>query len=274
MEFSHELIVPNDDLPFKTFIFEGRNGNYFRDKHWHRSVEIFAVFEGTLTFCINEEKYPLLPGEFMVVNSNEIHSVDSPVLNQTVVVQIPLKTFEAYFTGEQFIRFTHDTKSQDEKVMSVISNIYKAYTEKRCGYDLKVQSLFYELLYLLVTKYRETEVSPDMLKRNRKLSRLSTITSYVKEHYTDELSLERLAEIFGYSPTYLSRMFQKYAGINYKTYLQSIRVEYAHQELLNSDRTISDIALENGFPNSKALAKAFQKKYQMLPSEYRKKTRK
>ena len=274
MEFSHELIVPNEDLPFKMFIFEGRDGNYFRGKHWHRSIEIFAVFEGTLTFYINEEKYPLLPGEFMLVNSNEIHSVDSLQPNMTVVVQIPLKTFEKYFTGEQFISFTHDPKAQDERVMGVISDIYRAYTEKKCGYDLKVQGLFYELLYLMVTKYRETEVSEEMVKKNRKLSRLSVITSYIKEHYSEELSLERLAEIFGYSPTYLSRMFQKYAGINYKSYLQSIRVEYAYQELANSERTLSEIALENGFPNSKALAKAFSKKYGMLPSEYRKKTRK
>lgn len=270
MEFSHELIMPNEDLPFKMFIFEGRDGNYFRDKHWHRSIEIFAVFEGSLTFYINEEMYPLREGEFMLVNSNEIHSVDSPVPNMTVVVQIPLKAFEAYYTGEQFIRFTHDSKRQDERVMNVISDIYHAYTEKKCGYDLKVQSLFYELLYLMVTKYRETEVSQDMVKKNRKLTRLSMITSYVKEHYTEELSLERLAGIFGYSPAYLSRMFQKYAGINYKSYLQSIRVEHAYQELANSERTISEIALENGFPNSKALTKAFVKKYAVLPSEYRK----
>lgn len=274
MEFSHELIVPNEDLPFKMFIFEGRGGNYFRDKHWHRSIEIFAVFEGSLTFYINEEEYPLKAGEFMVVNSNEIHSVDSPLPNFTVVVQIPLKAFEKYYTGEQFISFTHDTKSQDVRVMGVIYNIYQAYKEKQCGYDLKVLGQFYELLYLMVTKYRETNVSVDMLRKNRKLNRLAVITSYVKEHYTDEISLERLAEIFGYSPTYLSRMFQKYAGINYKSYLQSIRVEYAYQELANSDRTISEIALENGFPNSKAMAKAFQKKYGMLPSEYRKKIRK
>ncbi len=274
MEFSHELIVPNEDLPFKVFVFEGREGNYFRDKHWHRSVEIFAVFEGELSFYINEEKYPLRPGEFMLVNSNEIHSVDSPEPNMTVVVQIPLKVFEKYYTGEQFIRFTHDSKSQDERVMILISSIYRAYAEKKCGYDLKVQGMFYELLYLLVTRYREMEVSREMVRKNRKLNRLSVITSYVKEHYTEEISLDRLAEIFGYSPAYLSRMFQKYAGINYLTYLQSIRVEYAYQELANTERTISEIALDHGFPNSKALAKAFRKKYGMLPSEFRKKTKK
>lgn len=61
MEFSHELIMPNEDLPFKLFLFEGACGHYFRDKHWHRSVEIFAVFEGKLDFYLNSEVYPLSP---------------------------------------------------------------------------------------------------------------------------------------------------------------------------------------------------------------------
>ena len=50
MEYSHEIIVPNDDLPFKMFIFEGSRGGYIRQKHWHRSMEIFAVFDGRWNF--------------------------------------------------------------------------------------------------------------------------------------------------------------------------------------------------------------------------------
>lgn len=271
MEFSHELIIPNEDLPFKMFVFEGKDGNYFRDKHWHRSIEIFAVFEGALDFHLNNDSYPLSPGRFMLVNSNEIHSIHSPVPNLTVVLQFPLKTFEDYFTGEQFIRFTHEPQIQDAEIMGLIGQMYDTYQEKKCGYELKVKGFYYNLLYLLVTEYRELYVTPDMLKWNRRLNRLSTIASYVKENYTSDLSLETLAEIFGYTPAYLSRMFQKYAGINYKAYLESIRVEAAYKELVNTEHTISEIALSNGFPNGKALAKAFRKKYGMLPSEYRKK---
>ena len=69
MEYSHEFIMPNDDIPFKMFIFEGKDGNYVREKHWHRSVEIFALFEGELRFFLNEKEYPLKPGEFMLVHS-------------------------------------------------------------------------------------------------------------------------------------------------------------------------------------------------------------
>ena len=46
MRFSHELIVPEEGLPFKLFLFEGRDGYYCRDKHWHPTVEIFAVCRG------------------------------------------------------------------------------------------------------------------------------------------------------------------------------------------------------------------------------------
>lgn len=270
MEFSQELIMPNEDLPFKMFLFEGKDGNYYRDKHWHRSVEIFAVFEGKMDFFLNDEKYSLHPGEFVLVNSNEIHSINAPNANKTVVIQMPLKTFEDYFTGEQFIRFTHSCKKQDKKVLELIRDMYKTYECKTCGYEMKVKGLYYTMLYLMVTEYRELEVTEDMLKRNRKLNRLSMITAYIKENYTMELSLEELARVFGYSPYYLSRMFQKYAGINYKSYLQSIRVEQAYKELANSNHTISEVALNNGFPNSKALTKAFLKRYEMLPSEYRK----
>ncbi|WP_347562159.1 cupin domain-containing protein [Ruminococcus sp. AM42-11] len=49
-------------LPFKIFLFEGGHGNYEREKHWHTSIEIFAVLKGRLTFFLNEEEYPLEAG--------------------------------------------------------------------------------------------------------------------------------------------------------------------------------------------------------------------
>ena len=49
MEFQHELIIPNEGLPFKVFLFEGGNGNYVREKHRHTSVEIFAVMDAFIS---------------------------------------------------------------------------------------------------------------------------------------------------------------------------------------------------------------------------------
>lgn len=33
MKYNHELIVPDEGLPFKMFIFEGKDGNYKRETH-------------------------------------------------------------------------------------------------------------------------------------------------------------------------------------------------------------------------------------------------
>lgn len=269
MGFEHELIIPNEGFPFKLFQFEGKDGHYVREKHWHRSIEIFAVFEGTLAFFINEEEYPLGSGEFILLNSNEIHSISSPEANRTIVLQIPMNVLRNVETGEGLILFTHSPKRQDSKIMELIGSMYQELQGRGSEYEWKVQSDFFMLVYLLLTKYRKREILPEEIRHYRKLNRLSTITGYIRENYTKELSLEMVADRFGYSPSYLSRMFRKYAQTNYKTYLQNVRIEYGFQELANTDHTIGEIALNNGFPNQKAFTREFKKKYGILPSEYR-----
>ncbi len=266
----HEVIVPNRGLPFKLFLFEGKDGKYIRDKHWHRSVEIFAVKDGSLNFFLNEKKYHLQAGDFVLVNSNEVHSIYAPDPNETIVLQIPLGSFAGYYTEEQFIWFSHSEKSDDEGVYSLLNEMYERNTECRMGYELQMLSCFYQLEYLLVTRYRKLEVHEELLKNTKQLKRLGVITGYLKEHYTEDISLEKLAGIFGYSPSYLSRMFQKYAKINYKDYLQSVRFEHAVKELEETEHQIGDIALNHGFPNSKAFSNLMRKKYGYLPNEYRK----
>lgn len=212
MNIQHELIMPNKDLPFKMFIFEGKDGNYIREKHWHRSIEIFAVFQGTLEFYLNDQQYLLECGDFIIVNSNEVHSIHAPKPNMTVVLQMSLDMFEKYYTGNQFICFVHEPQAQDEQLMEIICEMYMEYADKKCGYDLKIQSLFYDMLYLMVTRYRKINVHPDILQQHKQLIKLSAITDYMKEHYKEELSLAKLAQIFGYSISYLSRMFQNMQG--------------------------------------------------------------
>lgn len=273
MEFQHELIIPNEGLPFKLFLFEGSEGNYFREKHWHTSVEIFAVLEGSLFFFLNEEEYPLRPGEFVIINSNEIHSVYAPLKNRTVVLQIPLNQFEDYFTAQRFIRFarhgSQDQGEKDQKLAGTIQRLYSVYDSKENGYEFKTMSLFYEVLYQLVTDYRVTEVQEKDIQYSRHLGILGRITGYMRDHYREELKLSEVAEVFGYSPEYLSRMFKKYVKVNFKTYMQDIRTAYAYRDLMNTDKTIGQIALEHGFCGSRSFSKEFRKRYGVLPSDAR-----
>ena len=271
MEFEQELIIPNIGFPFKLFQFEGKDGQYIREKHWHRCIEIFAVFEGSLVFYINEEKSKLHAGDFVLLNSNEIHAIHAPNPNKTLVLQIPLELFETYYTeGNQFVLFSHKKRQQDTMILELVKQIYEVICRKGLGYQWDVQSKFFQILYLLITEYRKEEITKEVSKRYKKLDKLSVITEYIKNHYREELTLESVAYEFNYSPTYLSRMFQKYAKTNYKAYLQSVRIEYAFKEFANSNCTVNEVAIRNGFPNSKAFSKEFQRAYGILPSEYRK----
>ena len=276
MEFQHELIIPNEGLPLKLFLFEGAGGNYVREKHWHTSVELFAVLDGRLSFFLNEEEYPLEAGELIIINSNEIHSIHAPEKNETVVLQIPLKQFEDYFTAQRFIRFRSAARQgrdrtakipDNRKLAFFIEELYKVYTAREVGWEFRTMALYYNILFLLVKDYRESEAAEKEIQDSRRLDALSKITTYMREHYTEDLKLSDLASLFGYSDAYLSRMFKKYAKVNFKSYLQEIRMAYAYRELMNTDYTISRIAMDNGFADSRAFSKEFRKRYGILPSE-------
>lgn len=270
-EFNHEIVIPNEDLPFKLFLFEGKDGNYRRARHWHRSIEIFLVLEGELEFFINNASLPLSAPDFVIVNSNEIHSIEAPRPNTTIVVQIPVSCFAGYLGEDDYAVFSRRSEEENLLLVRLIVQIYQAYRKKEFAYELKVQSLFLELLYLLVTAFMKAEEDQGNIRQKRRLDKLSKITSYMKKNYNQNITLESVAGQFGFSPTYLSRMFKRYANVSYKTYLLNVRTEYGLREMMNTEHSLSDVAQNNGFPDSRAFAKAFQKRYGCLPSEYRKK---
>ena len=269
MEYSYEPIIPNRDLPFKMFQFEGMNGNYVREKHWHQEIEIFAVFKGSLTFFLGEKPRTLAEGQLILVNSNEIHSIRAPKPNTTLVVQIPLTQFREYLSPAGLISFHHGLSDQDPETIRLLQALFEAYLNQETGRYFRVQSLYYDLLYRLVTRYQIQVISPEVESQNQNLNKLSRITDYISKNYARDLSLESLARVFHYSPTYLAHMFKRYAGITFKAYLQSIRLEHARSDMDTTEKSLGEIASTNGFANPKAFSHAFRQQFGLLPSQYR-----
>lgn len=103
----------------------------------------------------------------MIVNSNEVHAVHSPKPNQTIVLQIPIRLFENYFTGEGFIWFTHNPVDRDERLMELIRQMYEVYIKKERGYEMEVKGLFYLVMHLLVSEYQRIDVTEAQLRDNK-----------------------------------------------------------------------------------------------------------
>lgn len=272
--YLHEVVIPNDRIPVKLFTFSAHNDLRIIPYHWHRSAEMLYVKRGKLNVWIREEKYELNVNDFIFINSKEVHSTQSPVDNEVVVLQIPgdfLKTFSnSDFLQIRCNSLTSVDKRHDDNIREIMYQLYINSERKEEPYFLKVYSLLFELGFQLVKNYKEESITVD-INTNKYLDRLANICGYIKDNYKESINLNSVAEEFGYTPQYLSRMFQKYTGTTFLTYLNTVRLNYAVKQMLATDYSILEIAQENGFSNVKSFNKVFKDVYGMSPSTYRKK---
>ena len=89
-------------------------------------------------------------------------------------------------------------------------------------------------------------------------------------HYADNLSLENVAEKFNLSRSYLSKKFKTATGFGFKEYIINVRIQNACRLLLETDKSITDIAFECGFNDSNYFGDAFRKAKGISPHKYRK----
>lgn len=278
-EYKHELIIPNESIPVKIFSFSAHNDLRIIPYHWHRSAEILYVRRGKLNIWMNEKKYVLKSNDFIYINSKEVHSTQSPEDNEVIVVQIPGDFLEKFSnkSSEPYHIHCNTLELEDQKGFDCIRELlYKMYLyseRKDEGFYLKIYSLLFDLGYILFKHFRVKENNIDIVSQ-KYLDRLSEISEYIKQNYKEEITLQSVADEFGYSPQYLSRMFQKYTGTTFLTYLNTVRLNYAFKQVMNTDYSILAIAEENGFANVKSFNKLFKDVYGMTPTAYRKNIKK
>ena len=94
---------------------------------------------------------------------------------------------------------------------------------------------------------------------------------YIKAHYAEtELSLDDIAANVRISANYLSKLFSSSIGVKLFDYLTRYRVDASINDLLNTGKTIVEIAAQCGFTSSRNYIRAFKKFYEETPGEYRK----
>lgn len=107
---------------------------------------------------------------------------------------------------------------------------------------------------------------------NRKLD-IEAVTKYICEHFTEDLSLDYLAEQFGTYPQYLSKRIKQYLGVTFLDYVSSLKIEKAKNLLETTDIGITEISEQSGFISRNTFLRVFKKYTGIPPSEYRKSKR-
>lgn len=100
---------------------------------------------------------------------------------------------------------------------------------------------------------------------------ISDIVHYIDHNYFENITLENIAPLFGYNSSYLGKIFSKKMGINFNTYLDSVRIEQSKELLKKEKMQVYMIAEMVGYRNVDYFHIKFKKSTGMSPAEYRKK---
>ena len=92
---------------------------------------------------------------------------------------------------------------------------------------------------------------------------------YIEQHYMENITVEKLADLGYMSKTTFNRRFKKEIGITPIEYLIEVRIKMAKLMLRRKENPITDIAMRCGFGSSAHFSSCFQKHTELSPSEYR-----
>ena len=123
------------------------------------------------------------------------------------------------------------------------------------------------MLFITRCKNYEENVIKEIDVNNRIMQEVAT---YIYNHYSERLILEDVAKKFNLSRSYLSKKFKSVTGFGFKEYIINVRIQHACELLLNTNKSITDIAFECGFNDSNYFGDAFRRTKGISPNKYRK----
>ena len=95
---------------------------------------------------------------------------------------------------------------------------------------------------------------------------------YVKNHFSEPISLSSVADWLAITPQYLSKRFVHETNGNFIDYLNNYRLEQAQIMLSETKFQINEIARKTGYSDAKYFCTIFKKKTGITPNQYRKNT--
>jgi AraC-like DNA-binding protein len=93
--------------------------------------------------------------------------------------------------------------------------------------------------------------------------------AYLHEHYAEPIARQDIARHVGMDEDYLTACFRKELGVTPVVYLNRYRVSQARRLLTETDKSITEIALETGFSDSGYFSRVFRREVGKSPETYR-----
>lgn len=255
-----------------------RYPNYAAPAHWHDDIEFIAVLSGEMQYSVNGEIIILKQNEGIIVNSRQLHFGFSDKRNECDFICILLhplmlcatSAYERDFVlpvlhnrNAAFIKLSRKIIWQNE-IFEDIERMYSIRNDRAA--PVKVQSLFFNIwakLYENITHASRPET------QNTDLSVLKNMLGFIRQNYTEKISLAEIAFSGAVGQSKCCKLFAKYVGQSPNIYLTQYRLNRSASLLKNTDMTVTEIAHSVGFNGNSYYAEAFRKWSGKSPTEYR-----
>ena len=288
-DISYEVVHYHTELPFKILnihkedLYPNKDFSAVSDilDHWHNELEIVYSYSNGGEYFTDGIAHDLQEDIFIIVNSQSIHKVISnrttpyeklpPTL--TTVLQISdsfLRNFVPNFDELYFIPVFRPNEKRPSEIMKDLAQYADGKTLNKYE-NMRLIGLVHELLYYICKddlSLKDTEM-PEKSRKNSDI--LRKIISYTEENYDGAINEMSVADAFGYSASYFSRFFKSNMGITYKEFLTRMRVNAAKDSLVQTGKSVLEIAMDCGFSDSRGLINMFNKFEGITPLQYRKK---
>ncbi len=262
------IIYQNVNVPIQISIIK-LNEIYtnFEDK-----IKLLYILEGKILFNLINEKYELRENDFILINSFETVNITNRDLNNVTILEISISTtvINKFYEGFMYMNFKCISESTDKnKVINYIYKLLELIQQTKKNKELLIMEIIMNLCVFLIDNCLvETNRNKNLFsKRDRFLK----IFNFLENNYQDEnISTYDIADSVELSKTYLLKIFKNDLGISLKDYLNYLRLSKSTNDLLNTNKSIIEIAIDNGFDNRTTYHALFKKQYEMSPGEYRK----
>lgn len=92
---------------------------------------------------------------------------------------------------------------------------------------------------------------------------------YIEKHFSEDIKIEKAANISGYSVSHFSKLFSAQIGKSFSEYLSFVRLRKAQHLLLNTSMSVTDIAIETGYQYPGNMTAAFKRLTGFTPHKFR-----
>lgn len=246
---------------------------YGAEAHYHKEYEVFYLSKGSLTLGIDGYERRLTEGEVVFIDPYTEHSYynngerfhyyallfDSDILGTD---DDPAKiSFES-------VRFNRYISLSDE-ILSRIPALLKADREHIFGNEILMKLFIFSIINHLIATNQFSLIS-NMGHISKGCSKaVSLATDYINLHYKEQIKTEDILNVVKYSQSHFMRVFKAETGYTLTNYINHIRVEKACLELLYSSKSLTEVAIGNGFSTPQYFSKIFTQIMKQTPRQFR-----